>query len=276
MKKYFILILTCLCLVLISCGESKYTPKKPEEIENFKKVDGVHTILTEDVNPYFLIKNKMLDDELLYSITLYMNFEKGDRQNRLYKYFQIDYYLENNSFLCDYHIFDSIDGAIRNYSQNIMPYYYLESSLDNIKFQVKYSFERYNKETKEKDKYNKELTLSENIIKYDSNKSYTDTSDNIVVIYQSRDENYNRYKVSIDLEQSKTGHIDIQIFVKNKQGDIYPYLGLYNYNYSLGSYKQVSDEKLTDENEIVEAYAQINSYENEDVKTYYIGVNIDK
>ena len=264
MKKYSILILLLVCFLGISCNKNGYTPKKPDEIENFKKVDGTHLIECEDVSPYIVIKNKLSSEDLLYSMTLYMNFEKGNRTNRLYNYYQVDYYLANGEFLCDYHVFDNIDGALRNYGQNFMPYYNLKSTINRIMLRVKYSFEIFDEEANEGLAYDKEIQLSEEILGYDNSKDYSDTApfDVYMTKEDNNDENYNRYKVYASIPSSKIGHIDMQIFVKTSDGKVYPYLGLYYYEYKNGNYKSISDEKIDKKQDIIAAYCQINTYEN--------------
>ena len=140
MKKYWIIILLLLCM-LAGCGrEEDYEPMKPEDREGFEKISAEHTIIDEDVSTYLLIKNKPFNDQLLYSITLYMNFEKGNRTSRYHEYYQMDYYLENDVFGTHYHDFDRIDGAKRNYGQNFMPYYNLKSDIKYFNFLSQYSF----------------------------------------------------------------------------------------------------------------------------------------
>ena len=175
-----------------------------------------------------------------------MNFEKGNRTNRLYKYYQFDYYLANGEFLCDYHIFDNIDGALRKYGQNFMPYYDLKSIVDKIMLRVKYSYEIFDEDANEGIAYDKEFSLSEDILFFDNKKDYSDT--NPFEIYMTKesnsDENYERYKVNASIPSAKTGHIDMQIFVKGNDGNVYPYLGLYHYEFKNGNYISVSDEKI--------------------------------
>ena len=279
MKKYLILIMMVVCFLGISCKEKGYTPKKPEEIENFQRVNGTHLLECEDVSPYIVIKNKLLNQDLLYSMTLYMNFEKGNRTNRLYKYYQFDYYLANGEFLCDYHIFDNIDGALRKYGQNFMPYYDLKSIVDKIMLRVKYSYEIFDEDANEGIAYDKEFSLSEDILFFDNKKDYSDT--NPFEIYMTKesnsDENYERYKVNASIPSAKTGHIDMQIFVKGNDGNVYPYLGLYHYEFKSGNYISVSDEKIDKKQGIVAAYCQINMYEtngNTTTNTYFTSIDI--
>lgn len=277
MKKYLIFIITFLLLFTISCNDYKYVPKKPDEIENFQKVDGKHEKQCDDVSPYILIKNKLVKNKLMYSMTLYMNFERGTQEtgikmSRFYKYYQVDYYLENNEFLCDYHVFDEIDGALRVYGQNFMPYYELESNLDKIMLQVKYSYALYNESTKENDTYNKELNISETIIKYDNTKEYNDNKYDIRIKNVSEEEK-NEYKVSFTIDKSLYGHIDMQIYVMLDDGNIYPYFGVYHYEYKNGNYLSVSSEKTN--NKIVKAFAIVSEENLDSSNTYYLNVNVE-
>ena len=68
---YFLLIGLVLFVTFIAngCGENiEYTPPTPDEVENFQKISGSHTIVDEDVSSYILIKNRPYKDELLYSM----------------------------------------------------------------------------------------------------------------------------------------------------------------------------------------------------------------
>jgi len=281
MKKYFIVLLLLLCFLAGCGGEEEYEPMKPEDREGFEKISAEHTIVDEDVSSYIVIKNKPLKDQILSSITLYMNFEKGNRTSRYYEYYQFDYYLENDTFGTHYHDFDKIDGAKRNYGQNFMPYYNLKSSIDYFNFLSEYSFNM--KDETDKDVlYEKELKFKEEIIKFDSSADFKNVDEKFefVFIKTSNDnEKYNRYKLNIYPNiDDFVGHLDIQCFIECGN-DIYPYLGLYHYNISNGKYVTVSDELLDKAYTIDKLYFIINKHDNtndsslNNVETYYYAVD---
>lgn len=269
MKKYLTVLLLLISIFLINCGEDiKYVPKKPDEIENFKKVEATHQNSFIDINTYILIKNKPNKNSLLTSITLQMDFIRGNKTNRFYEYFQFDYSLDNNKFYSDYHVFDNIDGQIRNYGQNFMPYYELNSPLNNFSFLIKYSYDEKD-ENQDNKHYEKSFTFSENIIKYTDN-LYEENSFYKLNVTKTSDDKFYRYKLSLSNSITE-GHIDFQSFMVLDNGDIYPFIGLYNYSYVNGNYNLVSDEKLLKEINIKEVIGIVNEYNSLGaLKTYYI------
>lgn len=277
MKRYLIIILMLLCF-MVSCGEdTEYEPMRPEDREGFEKISADHTIIDEDVSTYLLIKNKLSKDDLLYSVTLFMDFEKGQRTSRYYEYYQFDYYLENDSFGTHYHDFDRIDGALRKYGQNFMPYYNLNSDIDYFNFKLKYSFLMKN-DNDEDILYEKEYKFKEEIIKFDETANYVDLDNqfDIELIDSSVEgERFNRYKLNIKpkFKDEFEGHLDIQCFFKHNE-NYYPYLGLYHYNIKNGDYISVSDE-IIDKNIIIDKlYIQINRYNINGIKdTLYYQIN---
>ena len=268
-NKYFLiigLVIISLFLLMGCDDEIKYVPPTPDEVENFQKISGEHTIEDDDVSSYLVVKNQPYNSELLYSLSIFMNFEKGERTNRFYQYYQVDYYLENDSFGYDYHIFDKIDGAKRIYGQNFMPFYNLKSNIKTINYLIKYSFDMYTND--ENVSYNKEISYSENIINFDDKEKdlYKDNSqdDDYVIEFTDnslKDEKFNRYQINIlpqDVE--KKGHIDVQSFIECSNGKTYPFYGIYHYNLKEGVYYSVSDEKLDKTYNINKIYFIINEY----------------
>lgn len=263
MKKYFTFLSILLMSCLFSCSEYKYVPPTPDEVENFQKVDGIHTIADEDVSSYVVIRNQphkgKNKQELLYSITLFMNFEKGNRIKRFYNYYQFDYYLDDDTFGYDYHIFDSIDGAYRNYGQNFMPFYNLQANMKEFRFLVKYSFCIKNSETGEEESYNKQCSYKETIIDFDYSEiddyiDYTNEYFDIEFLDLSVDnEDFNRYKFNINPKMDD-GHIDSQLFIELEDGVIIPFVGIYHYNVNNNMYYSVSDEILSKEYNIKNIY----------------------
>lgn len=281
MKKYLsiLFVLIIQSILLTGCGESiKYVPKVPDEVENFQAVKASHTISYDDVNCYVLIKNQLQDNDLLYSITVYMNFLKGERTNRLYSYYQFDYYLENGNFLYDYHLFDSIDGAYRNYSQNFMPYYNLGYKIKNFNFLVKYTYDMKNSETNKNESYEKEYSFSENIITFDNTQEYTQDFNKYIIevnTKENKSEKYKSYKLNVSINDNTEGHIDMQAFAVSKE-NVYPLYGLYHYDLSNGNYYAVSDEKINS-NFFEKVYVIINEYDyNNNSSTYYLEAKINK
>lgn len=282
MKKYLIIILLLFCMLAGCGGEEEYEPMKPEDREGFEKITAEHTIIDEDVSTYLLVKNKPFKNQLLYSITLYMDFEKGNRTSRYYEYYQMDYYLDNGKFGTHYHDFDRIDGAQRKYGQNFMPYYNIGSNIQYFNFLSQYSFMMKNENDKDV-LYEKELKYKEEIITFESDANYIVINKNnnnemfdFKFVKQSNEgEKYNRYKLNIYPEfngdKSFVGHLDIQCFIKCGE-DIYPYLGLYHYNIQNGDYVSVSDELLDKTYNIEKLYFIINKYDNNTTnleKLYY-------
>lgn len=285
MKKYLctilLLVLIAHFIFLTGCGENiKYVPKVPDEVENFKAVEASHMVSYDDVDCYVVIKNKLQKDDLLYSITLYMNFQKGERTNRLYSYYQFDYYLENGTFLYDYHLFDSIDGAYRNYSQNFMPYYNLGHKIQNFNFLVKYSYDMKNPETNKKESFEKEYSFSENIISFDDTKDYIFSEDNKYIVEvnteTSKKEKFMRYKLNVLVNDNTEGHIDMQAFAVTSSNTIYPLYGIYHYDLHNGNYYSVSDEKIDSDKTIEKVYVIVNEYDyDNNHNTYYLEAKLE-
>lgn len=275
-KKYLLIFLLLVLLTpLFSCDERiKYNPPTPDEIENFKRVEGTHTIIDEDVSSYVVIRNKPSKNGILTSITLYMDFAKGERTNRLYKYYQFDYYDKNDKFGYDYHIFDSIDGQIRKYGQNFMPYYHLENLIKYFQYQIKYKYEMYNKETHQKDLFEKEINICENIIEFGNKDDYQDKSSEYEIIITDNTitkEDFYRYQVTIRKINDGIGHFDMQCYVELEDGNIIPYLGIYHYNLDYKKFQSVSDEELSKEYKIKNFYFRIieNNLNNNNVEYTY-------
>lgn len=266
LRKYILIFLLLLIIIpLFSCGDdSEYVPPVPGE--NFVAVDGEHTIVDEDVSSYIVIKNKPNKHGLLTSITMHMIFAKGERTNRIYNYYQFDYYNQNEMIGFDFHIFDSIDGQMRNYGQNFMPYYHLKEKIECFNYRIDYSFSMYNKETLKKEYFEKTINIYEKVIDFGSKEDYENNINDYeieVVDNTNVKEDFYRYQINLTRKEEGVGHIDMQVFVELGDGSIIPYLGLYHYSMEYKTYNSISDETLLKNYKILKFYFKIIEYNND-------------
>ncbi len=248
-KKLLLFYILLMVLVLVGC-------KKDEEfIPDI--ITGNHTVIDEDLDIYLLVQGKPINNELNYAITIYSDFNKGERTSRHYSYYQVDYYTNDSKMEQYYHLFDYItDGTERSYAQQFLPYNKLSDTLKElfVKFEYSYMIGEV--------VYERELTFKEEVIIFDDRKNYlTEISDYSVNISKTLDDKENsRFKLSLNVNKEKEGHLDFTAFVKLSDGNIYPLYGLYHYNFERGNYASVSDTIINGNVEIVNVYYVFNEH----------------
>ena len=282
MKKYLIIFLMLFLVLFIGCGED--TPDEPsEEIKEVEAIEAEHIYNVEgdEISPYIMVQS-ILDEEknLIYSITYVSAFLKSIKENdetiditaRFYDYYQVDYKTLSGTLYKYFHQYDYIDSKERFYAQNFEPNYNFKEQLDNLKVLVKYRFDKLGKT------FNKEIKFEEEIIKFDINEFNVNNLGNIDVRLnkiKNENEDFNRYKLSINLDDSITlGHYDIQTWIEI-DGDVYPFVGFYHYRPNHGDIHTESDIKINEKYIISKIYYKIVYYsnENEIKNVYYVSEN---
>lgn len=250
-KKILICLLLIMVLLVSGCNKNKGNDEDftPEVLE------GTHTIIEKDLDIYLLVQGKPVDNELKYAITIYSDFKKEERTSRHYSYYQVDYYTnELNQY---YHFFDyATDGTERSYAQQFLPYNKLSDKLKEIIVMFEYSF------MIGEVVYEEKCTFKEEMINFDENIIYLqEINEYSVNISKTLDEDKNsRFKLSININHDRVGHLDFTAFVKLSDGNIYPLYGLYHYNFDRGNYLSVSDTVIKGDIEIENVYYVFNEY----------------
>ena len=262
-KRLFICLLLLMVLLVTGCNKNK------ENDEDFtpEVLEGTHTIAEQDLDIYLLVQGKPVNGELKYAITIYSDFKKENRTSRHYSYYQVDYYTDKlNQY---YHFFDyATDGTERSYAQQFLPYNKLSDRLKEIVVMFEYSF------MIGEVVYEEKCTFKEEMISFDNSKEYlNEINDYNVSITKTLDEDENsRFKLSININHNRKGHLDFTAFVKLSDGNIYPLYGLYHYNFDRGNYLSVSDTIIKGDVEIENIYYVFNEYLTDETKNniYYM------
>lgn len=252
-KRLFICLLFVMVLLVTGCNKNK------EYDEDFTPdvLEGTHTIIEKDLDIYLLVQGKPVNNELNYSITIYSDFKKENRTSRHYSYYQVDYYTNDLKLEQYYHFFDYItDGTERSYAQQFLPYNKLSDKLKEIIVMFEYSF------MIGEVVYEEKCTFKEEIIEFDKSQNYlNESNDYNVAISKNLDQDGNsRFKLSIDINHAREGHLDFTAFVELSDGNVYPLYGLYHYNFERGNYLSVSDTVLKGDIEIENIYYVFNEY----------------
>lgn len=251
-KRICIYLLLVMLILITGCKKNKVDEDFTPNI-----LEGTHTIIENDLDIYLLIQGKPINNELKYAITVYSDFKKENRTSRHYSYYQVDYYTNDSNRNQYYHFFDyATDGTERSYAQQFLPYNKLSDKLKEVIVMFEYSF------MIGEVVYEEKCTFKEEMISFDSNKNYLDEiTDYNVSISKTLDENQNsRFKLAIDINHEKVGHLDFTAFVKLNDGNIYPLYGLYHYNFDRGNYVSVSDTVIKGDVEIENVYYVFNEY----------------
>lgn len=276
--RYFLIaILAMLTICLIGCKK-----ERPE----VKPIEASHMIYDEKINSYMRIlsrpgyeKNELVTE---YSFTFFSHFIKLDGiTGRYYNYYQVDWLTDNNQLDYSYHVFDYLDGAERNYSQNFHPYHKLKGDLlTNIKVQIDYE---YNYEVASEIVLKEEtVTYNEDILIFSENYAakYENTTNefNVKIVNGSAAEKgYTRYYLSFELKDEDKGHLDLQTWtiINDK---VIPLYGLYHYQFNNGNYNTYGEGiDMLDEFQFDTVYCQINTYDEAgDEKSYFIKVPVEK
>ena len=266
MKKYLILVLSILVIFLISCKEEEPIEEdKPFETKELIETNHQYDVDNDEVNPYLVVKGMPADDAKIdYSLIIFLNFPRKYQDNileqRYYNYLQCDYYA-GSDVTTYYHTFDHSDddGGHLSNAIKFVPRYNTNEVLNKISCLLKYEY------ALKGEKKDKEIKFEENMLSFDETKfSENIENDNYhfdVIINKNEDEDYNRYKFNIDLDDNNvTGHYDIQIWIKC-DGEIIPFLGYYHYRAINGDISTVSDEKISIDRNVDVVYYMVRFFD---------------
>ena len=274
MKKYLITFLFIFLMLFVGC---KKDPEDQDKVTTADPIEAVHEVNVDgdEVSPYLLVQSVLNENnDLIYSLTYISIFPKNYSYNgneftltgRFYDYYQVDYLTESGKYENYFHKYDYLDSTERSYGQNFMPSGNFKEQLDVLRVLVKYRFTRNGNEE------NKEIKFQEEIIKFDSTKYNQNDLGNYqvkLIKNKNQSEPFNRYKLSIDLDDNiTTGHYDIQTWVEIN-GKLYPFVGYYHYRPNHGDIYTLTDIEVSDIYSISKIYYNIRYYNNDDVMNIY-------
>lgn len=276
MKKYLIVLILLFSCLLISCKEKENDNEDDEkEIEYYtpELINATHkfNLLDDELNHYLVIKsfpddeNELSLDTLLYQLIIYTNFPRNynDGENdyvlteRYYDYFQCDYYTSNEHFTYYKDYVGTNESSSLANAERFMPRFQTTDRITKFDVLYKYQF------VKAGEKINKELSFSENILEFDITKfnSYNPRYSFKLHIESKEEESYNRYRLEINLDDSKiSGHYDIQTWIEC-DGMIVPFIGYYHYKTVNGNIYTGTDEKISKNRNITKIYYMVNYYD---------------
>ena len=271
----FVFVLLFL-FVLCGCKKDDTTTineeKEDEPYYTPLKIVAEHSTSTidDEVNPYIVLRSKPEGEFINYQVIVFLNFPMNYKGSvltkRYYNYLQCDYGTkeENTTY---YHNFDHSDddGAHLSNAIKLASRYLTKLIISDVAFDLKYEYELDNI------KQEKELKFLESMLEYEEENFNTESTSFDVVVAKNEEEDYNRYKLIISLDESvNVGHYDIQTWVKCDSG-IIPFVGYYHYNAINGSISTVSDEKIEKSEHVSEIYCMVRYYDNlgHSTDTYY-------
>lgn len=278
MKKILITLLFVMVIFLVGCKKDE--PKEEDKGDDYytpEALAGSHSVNTsnDELNPYIVVKGLPDKDGFInYSVIVFLNFPMRYHDNvltkRYYNYMQCDYKAKEETTIY-YHNFlhSDDDGAHLSNAFKVAPRYLTKDLLTEVLLLIKYEYEVDSKHQE------KELLFKETMLEYDESKyqDIVDTNSNFdVVVVKNEDEDYNRYKLIIGLDENiKEGHYDIQTWIECDSGVI-PFVGYYHYNAINGSINSVSDEKVDVSNNVSVIYYMVRYYDimGNITDTYYL------
>ena len=258
-----------LLLGLVACKEKTEEPEPvidEDKIVTPEKLECSHSydVLNDEVNPYLVIKGLPYDSDTIdYSIIVFLNFPKNFKNNvltkRFYNYLQCDYYA-GEEMTTYYHIFDHSDddGGHLSNAIKFVPRYNTSKEVTKICFDLKYEYELDGVHL------DKEVKFEENILCFDNSK-FIDIIENDnyhfdIIITKKENEDYNRYKLVIDLDDNNSGHYDIQTWLLI-DGKVIPFIGYYHYRTINDDITSVSDEKINVDRNVSSVYYMVRFYD---------------
>ena len=276
MKKYLTIILLVFIVFYAGCKEEKPVEEdKPFETKELIEASHEINVDSDEVNPYLVVKGMPADNgKIDYSLIIYLNFPRKYQdkvlEQRFYNYLQCDYYA-GNEVTTYFHEFDhgDDDGGHLSNAIKFVPRYNTNEVLNKVRCILKYEYSLNNEIN------NKEIKFEENILSFDETK-FSDEIENDnyhfeMIINKNEEEDFNRYKFNIDLDDNNiTGHYDIQIWIKC-DGEIIPFLGYYHYRAINGDISTVSDEKISIDRNVDVVYYMVRffDYSGKETDIYY-------
>ncbi|HHX00169.1 MAG TPA: hypothetical protein GX740_02550 [Acholeplasmataceae bacterium] len=254
MKKHNFLLLLLLILTLVGC-------KKPvvEEEEEFKpeKIEAEHSFIVDDFSSYIkLSTNLFLEEEEIvpkHSITAFMHIVKG--VNREITYYQYDWVTVDGTF--DTYYKRDFSEPSRFIAQQFLPFVKVSGNeIDTISGLIKYKSKLDDVLEERVVKYKEEI-LKFNQSDFTNNSNHDEILNFNVYKFDFEDNDYH-FKFAINFEiEAEPIHIDMQSWIKTKDDEVYPLMGLYNYATYSENYLSVSDEIVSGIVDIEEIYVKL-------------------
>lgn len=275
MKKILIIFLAFLLVFMVSCKKDEKPIDQEDddegnkEIEEVVPIEATHSYLvdSDEVNPYFVVKGIPSDNGFIdYTVIIFLNFPRNYQdkvlEKRYYNYIQCDYSTndEKTSYVHHFDHADDDGGHLSN-AIKIAPRYHIDTPLLKLACNLRYEYEV------DKTRKESEIKFEEDILVFDETK-YSDDMEvenyNFdVVITKKDDEDYNRYKLVIDLDdENKEGHYDIQTWILCDD-EVIPFIGYYHYRAMNGDISTVSDEKISIDRNVNVVYYMVRFYDSE-------------
>lgn len=238
MKKIFVFINIFLVFFLVSC--------KKDNTYIAEKIEANHEFFNENFISFLKISTTLdkEDNDIYpkYSIIAYMHIVNGT-ERRITSY-QVDWISGEDKYDTYYRNQLNVITPARFIAQQFLPFVRLEGDeLHKVKVYYKYR-------AKIEDIFSvQEFKYEEDILKYSSD-DYILLKNELPIdinIYKNESDltNYRlRFELLFNNGETKKSHIDIQTWIKTTSGNIYPFIGLYNYATYSEDYISISDELI--------------------------------
>ena len=252
MKKYLIFALIVLVSTLVGCN------KKPVEFIP-DRIEANHEFLNDDFLSFIKLSTDLeLDQGQItpkYSMTAFMHIARGT--NRKINYYQVDWITSDNTYDIYYRNEVAVTTPSRFIAQEFLPFVKVsDNAIDTIKAHYKYQ-SSINEVMEVREVKYKEEVLNFNEEDYTQISNQDDVFNISLKKSNLNDDKY-RFKYSINFKtEDEAVHLDMQSWIKTKDGDIYPLMGLYNYATFSEDYISVSDEIVDKVVEIEEIYIKL-------------------
>lgn len=232
----------------------------------------------KDYEPEKIVAEHQFFDDNFYNYIRYINYPYSNNNSIIFKQSLTAYMgVKNgtsrsiNSYQYDYshsklEIYYNLDprklegGTLRRFSHEFLPEYLFDEKIKSISGKVNYSYKEDAIEHIKTYTF-KEIFFNEGFI----DSSFTEEKQIVEFtfsIISNSNENFNRLKINAIIPKTNNPfHLDFQTFIKTKSGDVYPFLGIYNYNLIDEDYLSISDLKLDKEIDIdyLLIYAEYNN-----------------
>ncbi len=268
MKKTFLIFIISISIFTLSaCNRLK--PFTPEEI------NAEHQFYDEDFYNYIRYVNfpyiKNNTTKFKQSLTTYMGIKNGT--GRSIDSYQFDYTHSRLETFFNLEPTMLNGGIARKFSHEFLPEHSFESKIKNISGKIIYS--HIVNDIKETKTYLfAESFFDTDII--DPSFSENELDGSLVFTFNNNTintESYYRFKINaIVSKTNRPYHLDFQTYIKTTSNEIYPFMGIYNYNVIDEDYISISDLKVDKQIDIdsILIYAEYNDGENIEIIKYII------
>lgn len=257
MKKiYIVFLLFLFFFVLSSC--------KKDDVFIPEEIAAEHQFYDENFYNYIRYINfpyfEKTKTTFKQSLTTYMGIKTGT--NRSIDYYQFDYShsYKETYFNVEPTVLDG--GIVRRFSHEFLPESIIKSKINSIYGKIVYSH-TIDLITETKTYLFKESFFTTELI----NSSFSNSNQNDAVLFSFlnnsiKTEPFYRFKINAIVPKNSTPyHLDFQTYIKTTSNDIYPFMGIYNYNLINEDYISISDLKVDKQIDIEEIliYAEYNN-----------------